>query len=192
MDDYQPGFGLAFFMPGSVIYYQATRWSERPDTDAGIASRVRYHRSVGGDAMPKDEFDDFDGIFFLHRQMQQFTGEDRAGSRKSHLGWIPLADIFETDRAFLIMMEVPGVHQDDLEIWWEGKILNIRGEKKPDQDSSAECFFQMEREFGEFSRSFSFEVEVSSEGIEAVIKDGTLTVTVPKAKGRAAKEIEIT
>jgi HSP20 family protein len=142
--------------------------------------------------MPKDEFDDFDGIFFLHRQMQQFAGEGRPGDRKPPLGWTPLADIFETDRAFLIMMEVPGVHQDDLEIWWEGKILNIRGEKKPDQDSSAECFYQMEREFGTFSRSFSFEVEVNSEGIEAVIKNGTVTVTVPKLKGRSAHEIEIT
>ncbi|MBN2429853.1 MAG: Hsp20/alpha crystallin family protein [Acidobacteria bacterium] len=143
--------------------------------------------------MPKDKFDDFDGIFFLHRQMQQFTGEDKPGGRKPPLGWAPLADIFETERVILISMEVPGVHQDDLEIWWEGQVLRIRGEKKPDPDSAAECFYQMEREFGEFSRSFSFEVDVDSGNIEAVIKNGTLTVTVPKKEAeRASQEIEVT
>jgi len=143
--------------------------------------------------MPKDDFNDFDGIFFLHRQMQQLSGEEKPGARTTQLGWTPLADIFETERAVLISMEVPGVHQDDLEIWWEGQVLRIRGQKKADPDSAAECFYQMEREFGEFSRSFSFEVEVDSGNIEAVIKDGTLTVTVPKKQaGRAKQEIEVT
>jgi len=141
--------------------------------------------------MSRKELDDFDGILYLHSQIQRLAADERTLLKKSGIGWTPLADIFETDSKFLIMVEIPGVRKEDVEVVLESQELQIRGMKRPEIRTSTECFHQMERQFGEFRRTFQFDVSIDPERIDAVIKHGMLTVTVSKEDKTEPREIGI-
>ncbi len=141
--------------------------------------------------MTKKEPDNLNELFFLHRQIQRLVQEDSDLLRRSTLEWVPLADIYETDSRFVIVIELPGVKRDDIEITVEGQSLKVRGAKKPETTAPSGRYHQVEREYGEFSRQFRFEVPVDPDHIEATVRDGTLTIAVRKKDRPGPLAIEI-
>ena len=135
----------------------------------------------GADLMKK-KYDDFEGLFHLQRKMQRLIHEDEDFLAQAAVGWLPLADIFETEKAFIIMLEVPGVQRDAIELEAEGQDLRVRGSKKQLADSACLNYHQMEREYGEFRRVFRFDVPVDPAGVDAKLKGGVLTIRVAKKK----------
>lgn len=105
--------------------------------------------------------------------------------------WAPRADITETDDAFNITAEVPGIKREDVKINIEDHILSISGEKNQEKEEKGETFHRTERFYGSFNRSFSLPKNVNEDKIEAVFKDGLLTLTIPKTEVKKTKAIEI-
>lgn len=105
--------------------------------------------------------------------------------------WAPRSDISETDAAFNITAEIPGLKREDVKIKIEDHVLSIHGEKKQEKEEKGEKFHRIERFYGSFSRSFSLPENVNEDKIEAVFKDGLLTLTVPKIEIEKPKTIEV-
>jgi len=97
-------------------------------------------------------------------------------------GFAPAVDVAEDDQKIELFADLPGVKQEDLDIQVEKDVLTIRGERKLER--------QGERQAGAFSRTFSLPKHVDAEKIVALLKDGVLTLTLPKrpeAQPRAIK-----
>ncbi|MGH2567397.1 MAG: Hsp20/alpha crystallin family protein [Bacteroidota bacterium] len=103
----------------------------------------------------------------------------------------PAVDITEQENEYLVKVELPGVNKDDVKIMLEANVLTIRGEKKQDQETKADGYHRIERTYGTFQRSFRLPGTVRNEKIDAVYKDGILTVTLPKAEEAKPRQIEV-
>ena len=105
--------------------------------------------------------------------------------------WTPAVDIAERDNEYVVKVDLPGVEKDDVKITLVSGVLTIRGEKKQENESKTGSFHRIERSYGSFQRSFTLPSSVRNDGIDAVYKDGILTITLPKAEEARPKQIEV-
>lgn len=103
----------------------------------------------------------------------------------------PAFDIKETDEAYILKGELPGVKVDDINIDVDNDVLTISGEKKEDSKEEGKGYWKVERSYGTFRRRFSLTSVMDSENIDASFKDGVLTLTLPKLKKSNSKSVEI-
>ncbi|HVO14859.1 MAG TPA: Hsp20/alpha crystallin family protein [Alphaproteobacteria bacterium] len=102
-------------------------------------------------------------------------------------------DIAETDKAFEVTAEMPGMDEKDIELSVSDGILTIKGEKKAEKEEKGKNYHRIERSYGSFQRSLALPPTVNVEAIDATFKKGVLTITLPKtAKAvEKAKKIEV-
>lgn len=103
---------------------------------------------------------------------------------------LPDVDIEEGDEAFLITAEMPGVSEKNVDVTLADGVITIKGEQDQKTERKDKNFYLSERRFGSFRRSVRIPDSVDQDRIEAAIKDGVLTVTLPKsaeAKRQARK-----
>jgi HSP20 family protein len=112
--------------------------------------------------------------------------------REPGLPWKPVADVIETDKEFLIKMELPEVRREDVQVLTEGEFLTIKGERKLEPDFEEEKFYVSEALYGKFEREFELPQHVDMKQIKAECKDGVLRVHLPKLPLAAAKPLRIT
>lgn len=95
--------------------------------------------------------------------------------------WNPPVDIVENDKHIILLMELPGVSEEDMEININGGILSIAGNKKSVEEKYGDnnCY-RFESVCGRFRRSFAIPVTVNSSEIKAKLKDGVLKITLMK------------
>jgi HSP20 family protein len=95
--------------------------------------------------------------------------------------WAPPIDIYETDDRYVITAEVPGISREQVDLAVQDNRLTIRGSRSGSEPESARHYHQVERGHGSFLRSFEFADAVDPEGITADLRNGVLTVTLPKS-----------
>lgn len=108
--------------------------------------------------------------------------------------WVPALDVVEKQDAYLVIAELPGVSQSKIELSFEQNVLTIRGEKDSILNPAADGelrVYAAERVAGAFERSIRLPEFVDSEKIAAELRDGLLTVTIPKAAAAQPRRIEI-
>ena len=105
--------------------------------------------------------------------------------------WEPSFDISDNDTAYKITVDLPGVDKKDISVTFEKNILKIEGEKKQIPKEKEKNYYQSERTFGHFSRSFRLPATVEAENISASYRKGVLSLTVPKAEVSKPKQIDI-
>jgi HSP20 family protein len=105
--------------------------------------------------------------------------------------WMPLCDIYETDKEVVLKMELPEMKKEDVHVTVENNLLTLRGERKFDEKLERENFHRIERHYGEFVRTFTLPAFVDGNKIFAEFKDGLLTVTLPKNTAAIPKQIEV-
>jgi len=96
-------------------------------------------------------------------------------------GWVPSVDLLETDEWYVITAEVPGVHREDLQIQMDDGNLTLSGIRR-DPGAACEQYHRVERGHGSFSRTFQLPHPVSVDDITADLRDGVLTIVVPKTE----------
>jgi HSP20 family protein len=104
-------------------------------------------------------------------------------------GWVPAADLCETADAYIIAAELPGVPRPQIRIDVHDGQLTIHGRR--DARVACEQYHQVERGHGEFSRSFRLPHTVVAERISAELKDGVLTVVVPKGQTQGPRRVDV-
>ena len=107
------------------------------------------------------------------------------------LAWTPPCDIYETEKQLVLKMELPEMKKEDVHVTVESNLLTLRGERKFDEKVERENYHRVERQYGEFLRTFTLPTFVDGNKISAEFKDGLLTVTLPKNTAAIPKQIEV-
>ncbi len=104
-------------------------------------------------------------------------------------GWTPAVDLCETANAFILTAELPGVTRDQVRIDIRDGRLTLQGRREA--RVSCEQYHQVERGHGEFCRSFVLPQAADTTSIAAEMRDGVLTITVPKAAEAGSRHVEV-
>jgi HSP20 family protein len=100
-------------------------------------------------------------------------------------------DMYQTKDNVIIKSTIAGVKPEDIDVTIANDMVTIRGERKRDFEASSEDYFYQECYWGSFSRSVVLPVDVDIENVSADLKDGILTVILPKAAKAKAKKIRV-
>ncbi len=100
-------------------------------------------------------------------------------------------DMYQTKDNVIIKSTIAGVKPEDIDVTIANDMVTIRGERKRDFEASSEDYFYQECYWGSFSRSVVLPVDVDIENVSADLKDGILTVVLPKAAKSKAKKIRV-
>ena len=114
-----------------------------------------------------------------------------AGDEASARNWVPLANISENEKEYLIGVELPDVKKEDVKIAVADGIITISGERKMERKEQGENAIRVESIYGAFSRSFVLPDNVDGSGIHAEASDGVLRVHLPKVKTKKAEPLAI-
>jgi HSP20 family protein len=127
----------------------------------------------------------------LFRLFDTFLGTENRGEELQGRTWTPPVDIEETENAYILRAELPGMTKDDIQITLENNVLRLSGERKVEKNVDQSNYHRVERVYGTFSRSFALPHEVDAEHVQAHFENGVLTLTVPKAEQARPRKIEI-
>ncbi|HEV2402925.1 MAG TPA: Hsp20/alpha crystallin family protein [Candidatus Saccharimonadales bacterium] len=100
-------------------------------------------------------------------------------------------DVYETKEKLVVKARTAGVNKNELDVSISDNTLSIRGTLSAGNEEGVENYFVQECYWGEFSRSIALPVPVKEEDIEAVLKDGVLTISFTKVKQDTVKKIQI-
>jgi len=123
----------------------------------------------------------------LQEKKELAAAEERTEAGKFYS---PYTDIYETSDAVVVTMEVPGVEKSAIDIRLEKNVLTVTGNIDSRKYEDLEPIYS-EYNVGNFVRSFTLSTKINSEGIEANVADGVLSVRLPKAAEAVARRIEI-
>jgi HSP20 family protein len=104
--------------------------------------------------------------------------------------YLPYADIYETDEALSVVMEMPGVEKQNLDIALENDVLRVDARIDFSKYEGMEPVYT-EYNIGHYSRSFTLSKKIDQDGISAQLDDGVLTLTLPKAQEAQPRRISI-
>lgn len=116
--------------------------------------------------------------------------EESFASSDSSEGQLTI-DVYQTDNDIVIKSTIAGVKPEDLDVSINNDMVSIRGERKNDEQISEENYYYQECYWGPFSRSVILPVDVLSEKAEASMKNGILTIRLPKADTTKTKKIQV-
>jgi HSP20 family protein len=106
--------------------------------------------------------------------------------------WVPAMDLVETQDAFVLRADLPGMGEEDVKIEVEDTVLTVSGERRTEHESRGEeGFYRMERAFGSFSRSLTLPKGVNADGVEASFDRGVLEIRIPKPEQAKPRRISI-
>ena len=95
--------------------------------------------------------------------------------------WLaPASEASTADNSYVISIELPGVAEKDIELSVSGGVVSVKGEKRTTREEKGETWYFSERQYGAFARSFRLPPDADEAGVNAELKDGVLTVTVPR------------
>jgi HSP20 family protein len=119
------------------------------------------------------------------------AADDGNGARK--LEWSPFSDISETDKEYVIRIDLPAVKKEDVKVTLDQGVISISGERKQPTEDKDEKFHRVESFYGSFERSFSLPDNVNADAVICDSKDGILTVHIPKiaTKKQTPKQITV-
>jgi HSP20 family protein len=134
----------------------------------------------------------------FHSLMQDFFKDldpmfDQPALLRPTLDYQPRMDLKETDKDVTIFLDTPGMEKKDIDISIEANVLVMKGERKGEGRKTEDGYVHTERFFGSFERRVRLPENIESDKIKADYKDGSLTVTIPRAKIEKpeAKKIKI-
>jgi HSP20 family protein len=104
----------------------------------------------------------------------------------------PAVDVTETDKAYEITAELPGLDEKNIDVKLANGMLTIRGEKQDEREEKKANYYRRERSFGSFERSFQMPDGVDLDKVDAKFNKGIVTVTLPKTAEAQKAEKKIT
>ncbi len=100
-------------------------------------------------------------------------------------------DIREEDDAFYVDAEVPGLAAEDVKVDIEKNVLTLSGERKVEKEETEGTYRRVERQYGNFTRSFTLPETVDTENISADLNDGVLSLRLPKKEAPTPRKISV-
>jgi HSP20 family protein len=119
-----------------------------------------------------------------------YSDEDTGEEEEEREGQLTV-DVFQDDTNVVIQSTIAGVSPDDLDVSITNDMVTIRGERRQAFETDAEDYFYQECYWGTFSRSIILPVEIDADRAEAKIKNGILTIRIPKANAAMTRKLKV-
>jgi HSP20 family protein len=103
----------------------------------------------------------------------------------------PSLDVVENDEGFKLSLDLPGMSQDQVNVQFADNVLTVQGERKEESTRDEDRWHIVERSRGSFARSVKFPTHVDPARVKASMKNGVLTVFVPKSEGARTQKIKV-
>ena len=152
-----------------------SRWNRNKNAPA------RRRRRDPFSALQREINDLFDRDFWDLDNMPSVFDEEFA----------PAIDVKDHDNKVEVRCDLPGVEKDDIDVSISGNILTIKGEKGDEKEEQEGDFYRKESWSGSFLRSVNLPDTVDADKAEAEMKNGSLTLTIPKKEEKKRKQIEV-
>jgi len=127
----------------------------------------------------------------IERLFEDFFGPIEFEEAKGKHSFFPTMDIAEDDQNLIIKVDIPGMTQKDVSVEIHDNVLIIKGEKKVEDEIKEKNFHVSERRYGSFIRQITLPDYLQPEKTKAKIKDGVLTITIPKKEQEKPKKISV-
>ena len=137
---------------------------------------------------PTSEFED---IYDRMGQLMNFAFGDLA---PAEMPWVPLADLSETEDAYVVKVELPGVGKDQIDVQLQDRELVVSGEipeQEQDGQNGGRRRHRSTRRTGRFEFRAWLPGDVNADAVQGELTDGVLTLTVPKSEAAKPRKIEI-
>lgn len=123
----------------------------------------------------------------MNRLLGHFGDTENGESRL----FAPRINIAETDQAYEVTVDLPGMKPDDFNIEFKEGQLWISGEKKQECEEKGKSYHRVERHYGQFRRVITLGTDVDAENVDATYRDGVLTLQVPKVAAVQPRRINV-
>jgi len=142
----------------------------------------------------KDLYDPWASLRSLQNEINDLFETDRspAATGLFDRSFSPAIDVIEGEQAFTVLCELPGLEQKNIDVSVESNVITIKGEKAVEKEEKKGKFFKKESWSGSFQRTLPLPASVDIEGIDASLKDGILTIELPKKEEAKPKQITVT
>jgi len=128
---------------------------------------------------------------FFPSSMRRAMSRIDAGDDLFECDWVPAVDVKEDEKGYIVTADVPGVDPRAIKVELEDGVLSISGERHEERADEKEGFRRVERLEGSFLRRFLVPDAGDADGVTAKSANGVLTVRIPKAPARKARQIPI-
>ncbi|HTU95276.1 MAG TPA: Hsp20/alpha crystallin family protein [Solirubrobacteraceae bacterium] len=127
----------------------------------------------------------------MNRLFSSFFDTPTTANSRMLRRWIPAMDLVETDGAFVLKADLPGLSESDVNIEVADRVLTISGERKSEHQDRKAGYYRVERSYGSFRRSLTLPEGVDADAVKATFANGVLEVTVPKPVTQAPRKVQI-
>ena len=124
----------------------------------------------------------------LFRESYSPEGPEEALTSTSYA---PAVDIYEDEHNITLKIDVPGIDEKDIDVRIEGNTLTVHGERKIEKEEKEENFHRVERQYGEFTRSFTLPSSVDTGQVNANYNNGVLKIALAKKAEAKPKQIQV-
>jgi HSP20 family protein len=125
------------------------------------------------------------------RIMLEMMGEPTRELRTPETTFVPTFEVFERKDGYVFKADIPGVKQEDLDITLTENRLTVSGRRDAEKREEGDRFYAYERSYGTFTRTFTLPEGVDGEHVQADLKEGVLTLVIPKKPEVQPKRISI-
>jgi HSP20 family protein len=126
----------------------------------------------------------------LNRLFHETMSREQLQDPARPAAWQPIADVIETEDAFVVEIELPGVGAEDFTVHAQDRDLVVRGERRSTASSRPEAFHRVERRHGPFARGFRLPQDVDADAVSAQLTEGVLRLVLPKARRTSRVPVE--
>jgi HSP20 family protein len=131
-------------------------------------------------------------LALLQRELSELVGRLSDADRPARVGeWLPAVDVFDCRGKLNVVVEVPGLAPESLRVASRSGKLVITGERREARPAGSAGFLCMERPQGRFTRVIELDLALDLSGAEARLRDGLLSITIPRLKDRRGRETVI-
>ena len=127
----------------------------------------------------------------LHNEMSRFMNGLLEGNGRATQTWVPVADVWETEREIVYAFDLPGIPEDKISVELDDNTLTVTAEREREQTVEDGRYYRFERRFGTFSRTIGLPQGVTEDSIKAEYKHGVLELHVAKPEQPKPRKIQI-
>lgn len=125
--------------------------------------------------------------------LRTMSRDDTAGQALYEGRWLPRADVAETERDYLVTMELPGFDPSEVEVRLTDDQLVVRGDRADTEDGEERRYLRVETSRGAFERRFELpgDANAESDATQAMFRNGVLEIRIPKRQPQSARKVPI-
>ena len=127
----------------------------------------------------------------LHNEMSRFMNGLLDGNGRATQSWVPVADVWETEKEVVYAFDLPGIPEDKISVELDDSTLTVSAEREREQQVEDGRYYRFERRFGTFSRTIGLPQGVTEELIKAEYRNGVLELHVAKPEQPKPRKIQI-